>query len=76
MAHAVELVSVNASDGLRLDGCLREPDSAVPHDAPLDAWLLIHGTGSNFYSSRLLAAARAAVGPVGGRVARQHADTT
>ena len=57
----MELVQVTTADGLRLDGCLRP--ALAPHDSdpvdgngPVDAWILLHGTGSNFYSSRLLAA--------------------
>jgi len=50
------LVDVTASDGLRLDGALHLPplDSAPQHS--IDAALVLHGTGSNFYGSRFLAA--------------------
>src|SRR4051812_20844740 len=52
----LELVQVTTADGLRLDGLLDTP--ARPSDAPsaptVDAWLLLHGTGSNFYSGGLL----------------------
>ena len=53
----VELVHTFAADGLRLDGALYEP-AASPEPAGgvgLDAVLVLHGTGSNFYSSRFLA---------------------
>ncbi len=49
----VDLVQVTASDGVRLHGALESP-SEKP-DAPLDAWLCIHGTGSNFYAGSTLA---------------------
>jgi pimeloyl-ACP methyl ester carboxylesterase len=51
----VELIQVITADGVRLDGALRKPTTTEP-GAPIDAWLLIHGTGSNFYSSKLLSA--------------------
>jgi alpha-beta hydrolase superfamily lysophospholipase len=51
----VELVQATTADGLRLDGILRE---AASRDAAatVDIWLMLHGTGSNFYSSKLLSA--------------------
>ncbi len=51
----MELVQVTTADGLRLDGLLRDAASVDPA-AAIDVWLMLHGTGSNFYSSRLLAA--------------------
>jgi pimeloyl-ACP methyl ester carboxylesterase len=51
----VELVSVVTSDGLRLDGALHAPVGTPKAGVPLDACLLLHGTGSNFYGSGLLA---------------------
>jgi pimeloyl-ACP methyl ester carboxylesterase len=57
-----ELVHVTTSDGLRLDGALHTPDDArqptpaTGHAAFPDAFLLLHGTGSNFYGSALFAA--------------------
>jgi pimeloyl-ACP methyl ester carboxylesterase len=50
----VDLVQVTATDELRLHGMLETPGERVA-DAPLDAWLCIHGTGSNFYSASTLA---------------------
>jgi dienelactone hydrolase len=54
----VELVHTFAADGLRLDGALYAP-ALVPTDPAvgvgLDAFLVLHGTGSNFYGSRFLA---------------------
>ena len=47
-----ELVHVRTSDGLRLDGALRHPQSAA--SLPVDGFLLIHGTGSNFYAPGVL----------------------
>ena len=54
---SVELVHTFAADGLRLDGALYGP-VASPEPAGgvgLDAVLVLHGTGSNFYGSRFLA---------------------
>jgi pimeloyl-ACP methyl ester carboxylesterase len=51
----VELVQIVTADGVRLDGVLRTAD-ASNSSSRVDAWLGIHGTGSNFYASRLLAA--------------------
>jgi pimeloyl-ACP methyl ester carboxylesterase len=51
----VELCRVTTADGLLLDGALRLP--AGPRSAlPIDACLLIHGTGSNFTAPGLLEA--------------------
>lgn len=49
----VDLVQVTTSDGLRLHGALELPADDVPA-APLDAWICIHGTGSNFYAASTL----------------------
>jgi pimeloyl-ACP methyl ester carboxylesterase len=57
-----ELVEVTAADGLRLDGALYLPQPEQAAVAPpvsqagFDAALIVHGTGSNFYASRFLAA--------------------
>jgi pimeloyl-ACP methyl ester carboxylesterase len=51
----VDLVHVTTSDGVRLHGALETPGAASP-DAGVDAWLCIHGTGSNFYAASTLAA--------------------
>lgn len=52
----VELLDTFAADGLRLDGALHLPAAETTPSASLgiDAVLLIHGTGSNFYTSRFL----------------------
>lgn len=50
----VELVTATTHDGLRLDGVL-EPATA-PGAFTVDAAILVHGTGSNFYGSGVLAA--------------------
>ncbi len=52
----VDLVQFQAADGLRLDGALQVPPASGSKDArpPIDAWLMLHGTGSNFYLSSLL----------------------
>lgn len=48
----VELVRIETADGLYLDGSLARPPH--PGSLPVDAFLLIHGTGSNFYSGGVL----------------------
>ncbi len=54
----VDLVQVTAADGVRLHGALQEPpagDGDAGETGPLvDAWLCIHGTGSNFYATSTL----------------------
>ncbi len=50
----VELVRVNTGDGVKLDGALHLPDESVARQLPVDAVLLVHGTGSNFYASSLI----------------------
>lgn len=47
-----ELVHVETSDGLRLDGALHLTSRAAT--LPVDAFLLVHGTGSNFYAPGVL----------------------
>ncbi|HEV3022638.1 MAG TPA: hypothetical protein VGX76_09220 [Pirellulales bacterium] len=51
-----ELVHVTTSDGLRLDGALHAPEHGQSSALGVDAFLLLHGTGSNFYGSALFAA--------------------
>jgi pimeloyl-ACP methyl ester carboxylesterase len=46
----VDLVQTQTRDGVRLDGMLQLPPG---REAPTEAFCLIHGTGSNFYSSTL-----------------------
>ena len=50
--HA-ELCRVTTQDGLLLDGALRTPDQASDR-LPIDAVLLVHGTGSNFTTPGVL----------------------
>ena len=49
----VELIRANTADGVLLDGSLQRP-AGVDSKSQNTAWLLIHGTGSNFYSSGVL----------------------
>ena len=51
----VELVSVETSDGVRLDGTLRMPRAELPPSLPIDLAILHHGTGGNFYGPGVLA---------------------
>ena len=56
----VDLVQVETRDAMRLHGALELPaqgalGSASASAGPVDAWLCIHGTGSNFYSASTLA---------------------
>ncbi len=57
----VDLVQVITSDGLRLHGALElaesgPSDGSLGRQAAVDAWLCLHGTGSNFYSASTLSA--------------------
>src|SRR5437870_3567177 len=47
------LVQANTSDDLRLDGAFFAPSDSTQGLIDIDAFLLIHGTGGNFYSSTL-----------------------
>ncbi|MBC7821811.1 MAG: alpha/beta fold hydrolase [Planctomycetaceae bacterium] len=49
----VELIRAKTADGLRLDGSLQRPE-VLDSSAKNTVWLLVHGTGSNFYSSDVL----------------------
>ena len=51
----VDLVQVTTSDGLRLHGALELPETPPAEPQAVDAWLCIHGTGSNFYAASTLA---------------------
>ena len=48
----VELVHVQTSDGVRLSGVLRQPPASAPASSslPIDAVILHHGVGGNFYN--------------------------
>jgi pimeloyl-ACP methyl ester carboxylesterase len=52
----VDLIRVTTADGIRLDGALRMPPAGQGPQLFLDAVLLLHGTGANFYASSLLEA--------------------
>lgn len=49
----MELIRAKTADGVLLDGSLQRP---VEHDSSLrnTVWLLVHGTGGNFYSAGVL----------------------
>ncbi len=49
----VELIRAKTSDGVLLDGSLQRP-VGMNSTTQKTAWLLVHGTGSNFYSSGVL----------------------
>lgn len=51
-----ELVRVTTEDQLWLDGAWYRPVIPVPSTSPIDACLLVHGTGSNFYAPGVLEA--------------------
>jgi len=51
-----ELVQVTTSDGLRLDGSLREPARCRATSQTPDAFLLLHGVGGTFYGGRMFEA--------------------
>jgi pimeloyl-ACP methyl ester carboxylesterase len=48
----VELVQVITRDGVRLDGAYQAPQKPAA-GVNIDAFVLVHGTGGNFYSSTL-----------------------
>jgi len=48
----LELIRVETADGVVLDGALWRPPRAG--ELPVDAFLLVHGTGSNFYAPGVL----------------------
>lgn len=52
----VDLVSVATADGVKLDGALHPASEDAVRSLGIDAVLMLHGTGSNFYSSSLWAA--------------------
>lgn len=49
-----ELVRTVTQDGLFLDGAFYRPSEHAANGRPVDAMLLVHGTGSNFYAPGLL----------------------
>jgi dienelactone hydrolase len=50
-----ELVEAITRDGIRLHGALYDPEGSARPLATLDAVLLLHGAGGNFYGSSLFA---------------------
>ena len=55
----VELVGVRTSDDVELDGGFLEPTRpAQPSDSAIDAFVIVHGSGGNFYRSGLERASR------------------
>lgn len=50
----MELVRVATSDGIWLDGSFSLPADPAMMALPIDACILAHGTGSNFYASGVL----------------------
>jgi pimeloyl-ACP methyl ester carboxylesterase len=49
----VDLVQVTTRDGVRLDGMLQRAARPGAAGLDVDGWVLVHGTGGNFYSSTL-----------------------
>jgi alpha/beta superfamily hydrolase len=49
----IDLVQTTTRDGVRLDGAYQVPQQPGAAGLNLDAFVFIHGTGSNFYSSTL-----------------------
>ena len=60
-----ELVHVTTRDGLRLHGALHPPAVGAPSGLALDALLLLHGAGGNFYGSPLFAGLMARLAAAG-----------
>jgi alpha-beta hydrolase superfamily lysophospholipase len=46
----VDLMSATTSDGIVIDGAFFEPAQALSRQGPVDALLLIHGSGGRFYA--------------------------
>jgi pimeloyl-ACP methyl ester carboxylesterase len=49
-----ELRQVLTADGMSLDGAFTRSDAPELSNLPVDAFLLVHGTGSNFYAAGVL----------------------
>ncbi|MDE2779054.1 MAG: alpha/beta fold hydrolase [Chloroflexota bacterium] len=45
----VDLITITSRDGMSLDAAFFEPAAGVTPKGPVDAMLLIHGSGGNFY---------------------------
>ncbi len=50
----LELVRVTTNDEMYLDGVLYQPPGGKSSELPVDVFLIVHGTGSNFYAPGLL----------------------
>lgn len=66
---SVELIRVKTADGVLLDGLL-QPAVTADSSSRNIAWLLVHGTGSNFYSGGVLQAFAEQLARAGHSVAR------
>ncbi|MFM9962944.1 MAG: alpha/beta hydrolase [Planctomycetaceae bacterium] len=66
------LIRTKTADGVQLDGSLQRPvaQAARLSQDPNTVWLLVHGTGSNFYSSGVLQAFTEQLVSTGHSVAR------
>ena len=47
----VDLVSTKTSDGIKLNGSLRDPAEGSKNDLPVDVLICFHGVAGNFYGS-------------------------
>ncbi len=65
----VELIRTKTADGVLLEGSLQRP-AGMDSTSQNTAWLLVHGTGSNFYSSGVLHSFAEQLVQVGRLVAR------
>jgi dienelactone hydrolase len=68
----IDLVQATTRDDIRLDGAFLAPASSSPPSTDIDAFLLIHGTGGNFYSSTLFDAVAERLGQLGSAVLRAN----
>ena len=50
----VELIRVHTEDSVDLEGMLRQPASGVTSRLPIDAVIMHHGVGGNFYRQYFL----------------------
>ena len=46
----VDLIRITAADGMELDGAFFAPETDVAPAGPIDAAMVIHGSGRNFYT--------------------------
>ena len=47
----VDLIRIDTEDGMSAVGALYPPRAEPPEQSPVDAMLLVHGSGTNFYAS-------------------------